>query len=102
MNVAARRVTLLALFSAKSKCTVSFRLKKSPLSSNKAPQNVANRLQDAIKLLKVHFMFKLKVELEIGSVCYIRSQFRCDAFGIIFCKIKMHRLFSVEEKSIIQ
>ena len=71
MNVAARSVILLALFSAKSKCTVSFRLKKSPLSSNKDPQKVANRLKNASKLLKVHFMFKLKVELEIGSVCYI-------------------------------
>ena len=71
MNVAARRVTLLALFSAKSKCNVSFRLKNSPLFSNKDPQNVTNRLKAASKLLKVHFMFKLKVELEIGSVCYI-------------------------------
>ena len=68
MNVAARRVTLLVLFSAKSKLTVPFRLKKSLLSSNKDPQNVANRLKDANKLLKVHFMFKMKVELEICSV----------------------------------
>ena len=71
MNVAARRVTLLALFSAKSKCTVSFRLKESPITSNKDPQNVANRLKDASRLLKVYFMFKLKVDLEICSVCYI-------------------------------
>ena len=42
-----------------------------PLTSNKDPQNVANRLKDAGKLLKVHFMFKLKVELEVCSVCYI-------------------------------
>ena len=44
---------------------------KIPLISNKDPQNVANRLEDASKLLKVHFMFKLKVELEVCSVCYI-------------------------------
>ena len=71
MNVAARRVTLLMLFSAKSKCTISFRLMKISLTSNKDPQNVANRLKDAGKLLKVHFMFKLKVELEVYNVCYI-------------------------------
>ena len=71
MHAAARRVTLLALVSAKSKCTVSFRLNKIPLSSNKDPQNVADRLKDASKLLQVHFMFKLKVELEACSVCYI-------------------------------
>ena len=41
------------------------------LTSNKDPQNVPNRLKDAGKLLKVHFMFKLKVELEVCSVCYI-------------------------------
>ena len=52
------------LFSAKSKCTVPFRLMKIPLTSNKDPQNVANRLKNAGKLLKVHFMFKLKVELK--------------------------------------
>ena len=71
MNVAARRATLLTLFSAKSKCTVSFRLIKISFTSNKDPQNVANRLKDASKLLKVHRMFKLKVELEVCSVCYI-------------------------------
>ena len=71
MNVAARHVTLLTLFSAKSKCTVSFRLMKIPLTSNKDPQNVAYRLKDAGKLLKVHFMFKLNVELEVCGVCYI-------------------------------
>ena len=71
MNVAASRVTLLMLFSAKSKCTVSFRLMKIPLTSNKDPQNVANRLKDAGKLLKVHFMFKLNVQLEVCGVCYI-------------------------------
>ena len=61
MNVAARRVTLLTLYSAKSKCTVSFCLMKIPLTSNKDPQNVANHLKDAGKLLKVDFLFKLKV-----------------------------------------
>ena len=71
MNVAARRVTLLTLFSAKSKCTVSFRLMNIPLTSNKDPQNVAYCLKNARKLLKVHFMFKLKVELEVCSVFYI-------------------------------
>ena len=71
MNVAARHVTLLTLFSAKSKCTVSFRLMKIPLTSKKDPQNIANCLKDAGKLLKVHCMFKLKVELEVCSVCYI-------------------------------
>ena len=71
MNVAARRVTLLTLFSAKSKCTVSFCLMKILLPRNKDPQNVANRLIDASKFLKVHFMFKLKVELEVCSVYYI-------------------------------
>ena len=71
MNVAARRVTLLTLFSAKSKCTVSFRLMKIPLTGNKDLQNVVNRLKDAGTLLKVHFMFKLKVELEVCSVCYV-------------------------------
>ena len=71
MNVAARCVTLLTLFSAKSKCTVAFRLMKIPLTSNKDLQNVANRLKDAGMLLKVHFMFKLKVELEVCSVCYV-------------------------------
>ena len=71
MNVAARCVTLLTLLSAKSKCTVSFRLMKIPLTSNKDPQYVANRLKDAGKLLKVHFMFKLNVELGICGVCYI-------------------------------
>ena len=55
MNVAERRVTLLMLFSAKSKST-SFRLMKIPLNSNKDLQNVANRLKDASKLLKVHLM----------------------------------------------
>ena len=44
---------------------------KIPLTSNKDPQNVANRLKDAGKLLKVHFMLKLKVELEVCGVCYI-------------------------------
>ena len=71
MNVAARRVTLLTLFSAKSKCTVSIRLMKIPLTSNKDPQYVAYCLKNARKLLKVHFMFKLKVELEVCSVFYI-------------------------------
>ena len=71
MNVAARRATLLTLFLAKSKCTVSFRLMKIPLTSNKDQQNVANRLKDAGKLLKVHRMFKFKAELEVCSVCYI-------------------------------
>ena len=71
MNVAARRVMLLTLFSAKSKCTVSFRLMKIPLTSNKDPQNVANHLKDAGKLLKVHLMFKLNVELEVYDVCDI-------------------------------
>ena len=71
MNVAARRVSLLTLFSAKLKCTVSFRLMEIPLTSNKDQQNVANRLKDAGKLLKVHFMFKMKVELDVCSVCYI-------------------------------
>ena len=61
MNVAARRVTLLILFSAKSKCTVSFRLMKIPLTSNKDPLIVAFCLKDASKLLKVQCMFKLKV-----------------------------------------
>ena len=70
MNVAARCATLLTLFSAKSKCTVSFRLMKSPLTSNKDPRNVANRLKDAGKLYR---MFKLKVELEVYSVCYING-----------------------------
>ena len=73
MNVAARRATLLTLFSAKFKCTVSFPLMKIPLTTNKDPQNVANRLKDAGKLLKVHRMFKLKVELEVCSVCYITA-----------------------------
>ena len=41
-----------------------------PLTSNKDPQNVTNRLKDAGKLLKVHRMLKLKVELEVCSVCY--------------------------------
>ena len=71
MNVAARRVTLLTLFSAKSICTVFFRLMNIPFTSNKDPQNVANHLKDAGKLLKVHRMFKLKVELEFCRVCYI-------------------------------
>ena len=71
MNVAARRMTLLTLFSAKSKCTVSFPLMKIPLTSNEDPQNVAYCLKNARKLLKVHFMFKLKVELEVCSVFYI-------------------------------
>ena len=71
MNVAACHVTLLTIFSAKSKGTISFRLKKIPVSSNKGPQNIANHLKDASKLLKVHYMFKLKVELEVCSVCYI-------------------------------
>ena len=75
MNVAARRVTLLTLFSAKSKCTFSFRLMKIPLTSNKDPQNLANRLKDAGYLLKIHFMFKLKVELEVCSVCYITGNY---------------------------
>ena len=44
---------------------------KIPLTSNKDSQNVANRLKDAGKLLKVHFMFKLNVELEVFGVCYI-------------------------------
>ena len=61
----------MTLFSAKSRCTFLFRLNKIPLSSNKDPQTVANHLTDASKLLKVHFMFKLKVELEVCSVCYI-------------------------------
>ena len=73
MNVAARCVTLLTLFSAKSKCTVSFRLMKIPLTSNKDPQNVAYCLKNACKLFKVHFMFKLKVELEICSVFYLHG-----------------------------
>ena len=55
---------------SKPKCTVSFRLMKIPLTSNKDPQNVAYRLKDAGKLFK-HRMFKLKVELEVCSVCYI-------------------------------
>ena len=74
MNVAARRVKLLALFLAKSKCTVSFRLMKIPLTSNKDLQNVANRLnmlKDAGKFFKINFMFKLNVELEVCGVCYI-------------------------------
>ena len=71
MNVAARRVTLLTLFSTTLKCTVSFRLMKLPLTSNKFLQNVANRLKGAGKLLKVRFIFKLNVELEVCSVCYI-------------------------------
>ena len=71
MNVAARRMTLLTLFSAKSKYTVSFCLMKIILTSNKDPQNVPYRLKDACKLIKVHFMFKLMVELEVCSVCYI-------------------------------
>ena len=71
MNVAARRVRLFTLFAAKSKCTVYFRLMEIPLTSNYDPQKVANCLKDAGKLLKVHFMFKLKVELEVCSVCYI-------------------------------
>ena len=49
MNVATRRVTLLTLFSAKSKRTVSFRLNKIPLSSIKDPQNVADLIKDARK-----------------------------------------------------
>ena len=60
MNVAARRAKLLTLFSAKSKCTVSFRLMKIPLTSNKDPQNVAYRIKDAGKLLKVHRMFNVE------------------------------------------
>ena len=71
MNVAARRVTFLTLFSAKSKCTVSFRLMKIQLTSNKNPQNVAYHIKVAGKLLKVHFMFKLNVELEVCGVRYI-------------------------------
>ena len=75
MNVAARCVARLTLFSAKSNCTVSFRLMKIPLTSNKDPKNVDNRPKDAGKLLKVHFKvhfkFKLKVELEVCNVCYI-------------------------------
>ena len=71
MNVAARRVTLLTLFSAKSKCTVSFRLMRIPLTSNKDPQNVAYCLKYTRKLLEVHFMLKLKVELKVCSVFYI-------------------------------
>ena len=57
MNVAARRVALLTLFLAKLNCTVSFHLMTMPSTSNKDPQNVANRLKNAGKLLKVHFMF---------------------------------------------
>ena len=71
MNVAARRWTFLTLFSAKSKCTISFRLMKITLTSNKDPQNVAECLKDAGKLLKEQFMFKLKVEFEVYNVCYI-------------------------------
>ena len=71
MNVAARRETFLTLFSAKSKRIVSFHLMKIPLTSNKDPQNVANRLKDAVNLIKVNRMFKLKIELEVCSVCYI-------------------------------
>ena len=44
------------VISAKSKSTFSFRLMKIPLNSNKDLQNVANRLKDASKLLKVHLM----------------------------------------------
>ena len=77
MHVAASRVTLLALVSSKSKCTVSFRLNKTPLSSNKDPQNVADRPKDASKLFKIHFMFKLKVELEACSVCYTCTTDNC-------------------------
>ena len=65
-------MTLLTLFSTKAKCT-SFRLNTITLSSNKDPQNVAYRLKDASKLFKVHFMFKLKVELEVSSVCNITN-----------------------------
>ena len=36
---------------------------------------MANRLKDPGKLLKVHFMFMLKVELEVCSVCYIYIRF---------------------------
>ena len=71
MNVAARRVMLWTLFGAKSNSTVSLRVMKIPLTSNKDPQNAANRLKDASKLLKVHCVCKLKVELEVCSVCYI-------------------------------
>ena len=70
MYVAARRVTLLTLFSANSKCTVSFRLMKIPSTSYKDPLNIAYCLKNAGKLLKVQ-QCKLKVELEVCSVCYI-------------------------------
>ena len=71
MNVAAHHVMFLTLFSAKSKCTISFHFMKIPSTSNKDPQNVPNRLKDECKLFRVHFMFKLKVELIVCSVCYI-------------------------------
>ena len=93
MHVAARHVALLTLVSAKTKCTVSFRLNKIPFSSNKDPQNVADCLKDASKLLIVHFMFKLKVELEACSVCYITgncsqkygntASLKCQIFNIL-------------------
>ena len=44
-----------------------FSLDENSICSSKDPQNVANRLKDAGKLLK----FKLKVELEVCGVCYI-------------------------------
>ena len=48
-----------------------FSLDEIPLPSNTDPQNVAYCLKNVCKLLKVHFMFKLKVELEVCRVFYI-------------------------------
>ena len=60
-----------AVIFCKSKCTVSFPLMNIPLTSNNDTQNVAYCLTTARKLLKVHFMLKLKVEPEVCSVFYI-------------------------------
>ena len=73
MDVAPGCATLLMLFSIKSKCTVSFRLKKIPLSGNKEPYDVAECLKDAHRLVYIHFMFKIKVQVEVCSVWYITS-----------------------------
>ena len=83
---------LLTLFSAKSKCTVSFPFIKIQLTSKKDSQNVANRLMDAGKLLKVHFMLKLKVELVLKYYTFEMSKFLsfdhaldAKSFSILFC-----------------
>ena len=94
MNVAARRVTLLTLFTAKLKYTVSIRLMKIPITSNKDPQNVAKRLKDAGKLLKVYFMLKLKVELKVCSVCYITGNCSQNYVNNTYLKCRISHLLT--------